>query len=279
MVSTNDTNEINRREFVHNALLSAAALAVTPPLSFASVSSKEEVLAQIPLQHEQTVKMLRDWIALPSIAAENRGYPQGAEYMANLARDAGFQRVEIVPTAGKPGVFATLDAGAQIWLGIYFMYDVKQYDPAEWSSPPLEGRIIDRPGVGKVMMGRGATNQKGPEIAMLAALHAFKAAREKLPVNLVLVCEGEEEIGSPNFSQVVLQARGRGRASQMHRRDHPIRQPGSRRRRADQPRREGNRRAGARVHRREVGARAEGRTSTRVLPRRSTARRGISCRR
>ncbi|MEO7503327.1 MAG: M20/M25/M40 family metallo-hydrolase, partial [Gemmatimonadaceae bacterium] len=86
----------------------------------------------------------------------------------------------------------------------YFMYDVKQYDPAEWSSPPLEGRIVDRPGVGKVMIGRGATNQKGPEVAMLAALHAFKAAREKLPVNLVLVCEGEEEIGSPNFSQVVL---------------------------------------------------------------------------
>jgi acetylornithine deacetylase/succinyl-diaminopimelate desuccinylase-like protein len=204
MVSQNGTNEINRREFVHNALVSAAALAVTPALSFASVSSKEEVLAQIPLQHDQTVKMLRDWIALPSIAAENRGYPEGAEYMAKLARDAGFQRVEIVPTAGKPGVFATLDAGAKSSLGIYFMYDVKQYDPAEWSSPPLEGRIVDRPGVGKVMMGRGATNQKGPEVAMLAALHAFKAAREKLPVNLVLVCEGEEEIGSPNFSQVVL---------------------------------------------------------------------------
>ena len=59
---------------------------------------------------------------------------------------------------------------------IYFMYDVKQFDPAEWSSPPLEGRIVDRPGVGKVMVGRGATNTKGPQIACLAALHAFKAA-------------------------------------------------------------------------------------------------------
>ena len=148
--------------------------------------------------------MLRDWIALPSIAAENRGYPQGAEHMAQLARDAGFQHVEVVPTRGKPGVFATLDAGARSSLGIYFMYDVKQYDPAEWSSPPLEGRIVDRPGVGKIMVGRGATNTKGPQIALLAALNAFKAAREKLPVNLVLVCEGEEEIGSPNFSQIAL---------------------------------------------------------------------------
>jgi acetylornithine deacetylase/succinyl-diaminopimelate desuccinylase-like protein len=204
MVSKNSTDDINRREFVHSALATAAALAVNPSLSFGSVSSKEDVLAQIPLQHEQSVKMLRDWIAVPSIAAENRGYPQGAEYMANLAREAGFQRVELVPTAGKPGVFGVLDAGAKSWLGIYFMYDVKQYDPAEWSSPPLEGRIVDKPGVGKVMVGRGAVNQKGPEVALLAALHAFKAARETLPVNLVLVCEGEEEIGSPNFSQVVL---------------------------------------------------------------------------
>nr|MDP9178570.1 twin-arginine translocation pathway signal protein [Gemmatimonadota bacterium] len=139
----NRTSEINRREFMHSALASAAAFAVTPPFSFLSGSSKDDVIAQIPLQHAQTVKMLRDWIALPSIAAENLGFPQGAEYMARLARDAGFQRVEIVGTAGKPGVFATLDAGAKSWLGIYFMYDVKQYDPTEWSSPPLEGRIVD----------------------------------------------------------------------------------------------------------------------------------------
>jgi acetylornithine deacetylase/succinyl-diaminopimelate desuccinylase-like protein len=202
-IPTDSTNEINRRDFMHSALVTAAAFAVTPPLSFFEGSSKKDVLAQIPRQHDQTVKMLRDWIAVPSVAAEDRGYPQGAEYMANLAREAGFQHVELVPTAGKPGVFATLDAGAKTSLGIYFMYDVKQYDPAEWSSPPLEGRIVDRPGVGKVMVGRGATNQKGPEVALLAALHAFKAAREKLPVNLVLVCEGEEEIGSPNFSQVI----------------------------------------------------------------------------
>ena len=196
-------HDINRRDFVERAMLGAAAFAVTPRYSFPSTSSPADVIAQIAAQHDNTIKMLRDWIALPSVAAENRGYPQGAEYMAQLARDAGFQRVELVPTPGKPGVFATLDAGAKSSLGIYFMYDVKQYDPAEWSSPPLEGRIVDRPGIGKIMVGRGATNTKGPQIALLAALHAFKAAREKLPVNLVLVCEGEEEIGSPNFSQIV----------------------------------------------------------------------------
>jgi len=83
------------------------------------------------------------------------------------------------------------------------MYDVKQFDPKEWSSPPLEARIVDRPGWGKAIMGRGAVNQKGPEAAFLAAVHAFRDAGKKLPVNLVLVAEGEEEIGSPHFHQIV----------------------------------------------------------------------------
>ncbi|EEF25211.1 Beta-Ala-His dipeptidase precursor, putative [Ricinus communis] len=128
---------------------------------------------------------------------------KGADYMAALASDAGFTNVEKIPTDGAPGVFGVLDVGARRWLAIYFMYDVKQYDPAEWSSPPLEARIVDKPGFGKVIVGRGAVNQKGPQASLLAALHAIRAAGKKPPVNLVLVCEGEEEIGSPHFRQIV----------------------------------------------------------------------------
>src|SRR6478672_5134113 len=196
-------SSVNRREFLHGAAATAAFFAIGPHASVFTPSPKDDVIAKIAGQHAQTIKALQDWIALPSIAAENRGYPQGADYMAKLARDAGFHRVDLVPTAGKPGVFATLDSGAATWLGIYFMYDVKQFDPAEWSSPPLEARLVDKPGIGKVMVGRGATNSKGPQMACLAALQAFKAAGQKLPVNIVLVCEGEEEIASPNFHQIV----------------------------------------------------------------------------
>jgi hypothetical protein len=70
-VPSDGTSDINRREFLHSTLATAAAFAVTSPLAFLSGSSKDEVLAQIPLQHDQTVKMLRDWIAVPSIAAKN----------------------------------------------------------------------------------------------------------------------------------------------------------------------------------------------------------------
>ena len=62
---------------------------------------------------------------------------------------------------------------------------------------------MERRGLGKVVIGRGAVNQKGPEATFLAALHAIRGAGKKLPVNFVFVAEGEEEIGSPHFTQIV----------------------------------------------------------------------------
>lgn len=204
-----DTGDLNwtRREFVQGASV-GAALAAAPAMVLAAAdghdSDKAAVLAQIPKMHAQNIKRLQDWIALPSIAAENRNFPQGPEHMAALARDAGFTGVKIVPTSGKPGVFGKIDAGARTTIGIYFMYDVKQFVPEEWSSPPLEARLVQKAGLGTVCMGRGAVNQKGPENSFLSALMAFKAANRKLPLNLVLVCEGEEEIASPHFREVIL---------------------------------------------------------------------------
>ncbi|CAN5643019.1 M20/M25/M40 family metallo-hydrolase [soil metagenome] len=185
--------------------LAAFAILTATPSSYSADEDLALIKAEIAKRHNEAVKRLADWIRQVSIAAEDRGYPEGAEHMAQLAKDAGFQHVEIVQTKGKPGVFATLDAGAAKTVGLYFMYDVKQFDEAEWKmAPPLSAAIIDKPGFGKVMVGRAAVNQKGPQSALLAALHAIKGAGKKLPVNLVLVAEGEEEIGSPNIADLVL---------------------------------------------------------------------------
>src|SRR5262249_18140729 len=124
---------------------------------------------------------------------------EGRDLTMRLLRDAGFTKVESVPTDGHAGIFATPDAGAPRTLGVYFMYDVKQVDPKEWSSPPWDAALVDLPKLGKGIMGRGAVNQKGPQASFLAALHAIRGAGHKLPVNLGLVAEGEEEIGSPPF--------------------------------------------------------------------------------
>lgn len=185
------------------ALFATATLLCAITSSYSADADSAAIKAEITKRHDESVKRLQDWIKQVSIAAENRGYPEGADYMINLLKDAGFQQATRVETDGKPGVFATLDAGAPKSVGIYFMYDVKQFDPAEWTSPPTDAALVDKPGLGKAIVGRGAVNQKGPESAFLAALHAIKGAGKKMPVNLVFVAEGEEEIGSPHFAQIV----------------------------------------------------------------------------
>ncbi|MDQ6655074.1 MAG: M20/M25/M40 family metallo-hydrolase, partial [Verrucomicrobiota bacterium] len=180
-----------------------AVIAIVQPLH-AAENDLTEIKAEVAKRHDEAVKRLQDWIKLPSIAAENLNSAEGAEYMAKLAKDAGFQQATVVQTEGKPGVFATYDAGAPKTVGLYFMYDVKQFDPAEWKlAPPLSAELVDKPELGKAIIGRGAVNQKGPESAFLAALHAIKGAGKKMPVNLVMVAEGEEEIGSPHIGQIV----------------------------------------------------------------------------
>jgi hypothetical protein len=96
---------------------------------------RDKVVAAIKADHDASIERLRDWIKLPTIANMGINHKEGAEYMRQLALDAGFQQAKIVPTDGVPGVFATLDAGAKDTLAIYFMYDVKHYEPSEWTSP------------------------------------------------------------------------------------------------------------------------------------------------
>jgi acetylornithine deacetylase/succinyl-diaminopimelate desuccinylase-like protein len=199
---------LTRREFV-TATAGAALWAAAPGPTAAAGRDLSSIYREIERRHDEAVARLQEWIRQPSIAAENTGMDEGCELVRKLALDAGFQHAERIATKGHPGVFATLDAGARETLGLYFMYDVKQADPAEWSSPPWDGKLVEMPGKGMVLMGRGATNQKGPQAAFLAALHAIRGAGRKLPVNLVLVAEGEEEIGSPNFPEIVMAPRVR----------------------------------------------------------------------
>ncbi len=195
---------VDRRTFLERTAAATAALAwPSAPTATRRADDLAPIFTEIDKHHDEAVARLQEWIRQPSIAAENRGVNEGCELTMRMLKDAGFDQVTKIPTDGQPGIFATLDAGAPRTLGLYFMYDVKQVDPAEWSSPPWEAAIVDRPGFGKVLIGRGAVNQKGPEATFLAALHAIRAAGKKPPLNFVLVAEGEEEIGSPHFPQIV----------------------------------------------------------------------------
>src|SRR5262249_41450065 len=140
----------------------AAAAMAWPDKSLIAAEDLTAIRNSIERRHDESVKRLQAWIRQPSIAAENRGMSEGCTMMMNMLADAGFLNIKKISTDGHPGVFATLDAGAPKTLGVYYMYDVKQADPAEWSSPPFDAAVIDKPGLGKILMGRGATNQKGP---------------------------------------------------------------------------------------------------------------------
>ena len=97
-------------------------------------------------------------------------------------------------------VYAKCDEGAPKTVAIYWQYDTMPItQPDVWVAPPFEGRIVDGAtavvtGASRVIIGRGATNSKGPEMAVLNAITSMKAANGgKLPVNLIFVAEGDEE--------------------------------------------------------------------------------------
>jgi acetylornithine deacetylase/succinyl-diaminopimelate desuccinylase-like protein len=121
--------------------------------------------------------------------------------MADL-KTLGFKETALVPTDGHPSVWGYYDAGAPKTLAVYMMYDVQPVEPAGWSVNAFGGEVVERP-LGKVLMARGATNQKGPERAFLNALDAIIATKKTLPVNLMVLAEGEEELGSLHFPQAV----------------------------------------------------------------------------
>ena len=97
-----DSNQpFNRREFIQGAL-AGVTIAALPINGFsADNSDMQAVLAEVPKMHDENLKHLQEWIALPSIAAMDMNYPQGPDYMAKLAREAGFENVEIIPTCGQ----------------------------------------------------------------------------------------------------------------------------------------------------------------------------------
>ncbi|OLC35385.1 MAG: twin-arginine translocation pathway signal protein [Acidobacteria bacterium 13_1_40CM_56_16] len=171
------SSTMNRRKF----LLSTASAGVASVMSKKLGAQDPEIApitAEIRKRHNEAVQRLQQWIRQPSIAAENRGVNEGCELTMRMLREAGFNQVKKVPTEGQPGIFATLDAGAPKTLALYFMYDVKQVDQ------------------GGSFLAEAAAESLGH-----AAGHRYLRRSER--PHLVFVAEGEEEIGSPHFIQIV----------------------------------------------------------------------------
>jgi acetylornithine deacetylase/succinyl-diaminopimelate desuccinylase-like protein len=151
---------------------------------------------------ERHIANLQRWIRQPSVSAQGLGIEEMARVVMDDLKSLGFKEVELVRTDGHPGVWGYYDAGVPKTLMVYMMYDVQPVEPEDWRSPPFEANLVEHE-LGTVLMGRGATNQKGPERAFLNAVEAILAAEGRLPVNLMITAEGEEEISSPHYPQIV----------------------------------------------------------------------------
>ncbi len=161
-----------------------------------------EVYAHVDANLEEHLGHLQRWMRQPSISAQNVGVRDMAELVRADLERLGFQEAELVETDGHPGVWGFYDAGAETTLMVYMMYDVQPVEPEDWRSPPFAAELVETP-QGVALMARGATNQKGPQRAFLNALESILAVHGELPVNLMVTAEGEEELGSPHYPQIV----------------------------------------------------------------------------
>jgi acetylornithine deacetylase/succinyl-diaminopimelate desuccinylase-like protein len=152
------------------------------------------------------------WLRIPGISAQPEHHAdvqRSAEWLADAARTTGFPIVEIWPTAGQPTVYAewpTDNADAPTVL-VYGHHDVQPVDPIElWHTDPFTPTLD-----GDVLRARGAADDKGQLLFHLLGLRAHLAAtgRTAPAVTLKLLIEGEEESGSPHFSQLLADRRDR----------------------------------------------------------------------
>jgi acetylornithine deacetylase/succinyl-diaminopimelate desuccinylase-like protein len=170
-------------------------------------SDLQKVYSYIDGHIDDHVADFQHWIQQPSISNSGEGIPESAEMVKGFFDKLGCQTTRVYDVGiteygspGNPVVYAKCDEGAPKTLVIYWMYDTMPVtQPDLWVAPPFEGRIVDGktagidPSFKKVLIGRGAVNSKGPQLAQLEAFMSMRQVMGKLPVNLIFVAEGDEE--------------------------------------------------------------------------------------
>jgi acetylornithine deacetylase/succinyl-diaminopimelate desuccinylase-like protein len=158
----------------------------------------EKIFAHIEAHADEYLARLRRACAQPSISAQGVGLAEMADLVTGMLRGVGFS-VELVPTDGPPVVLGRMAGRGPRTLLLYSHYDVQPVEPLDaWTTPPFEPDVRDG-----LLYARGVADNKGAIVSRVCALEAYLAHRDTLPVNVVWVIEGEEEVGSPHLAQFV----------------------------------------------------------------------------
>lgn len=157
------------------------------------------VFTHIDAQRDRFVERLIDYVRHPSISAHNFGIKEVADILVGMLTGLGLD-TRLIPTAGHPMVVARwLKARGAPTVLLYGHYDVQPPDPLDlWVSPPFEPTIRD----GRIFA-RGVADNKGQHLAQILAIEAHLKVHGTLPCNVILLLEGEEEVGSPHIADFV----------------------------------------------------------------------------
>jgi len=168
------------------------------------------VLAHIDGELDNSINRLFDFVRIPSISTDS-AYKDfcrsAAEFVAKDLESLGFEAA-VRATAGHPVVTAKSNGATAANNGprvlFYGHYDVQPVDPLNlWNTPPFEPKIDSLPDGRRIIHGRGACDDKGQFMTFVEACRAFKAVTGKLPLDITMMIEGEEECGSKSLFDFV----------------------------------------------------------------------------
>ncbi len=170
------------------------------------MSTLDAVLSRIDQDIDHSLERLFALLRIASVSTDPAYKAQcraAAEHVAADLRTIGFD-TKVRPTEGHPVVVGKSNGAKGPNVLFYGHYDVQPVDPLDlWKTPPFEPRIETLPGGRKIIVARGACDDKGQAMTFIEACRAFKAVTGKLPLNITTMIEGEEECGSVNLPKFV----------------------------------------------------------------------------
>ncbi len=161
----------------------------------------EKIYSYIDANRDRYIELLQSFVRQPSVASMHPENEQMKELVMKTVREYTGAEPEEIKTPGNSVLYTEIPGKRKDrTLGIYNHYDVVSAgDESEWKYPPYSGTIED----GKILYSRGAADNKDALACRLCALEAIRAVGEELPLNIKMVYDGEEEVGSPSLSKVV----------------------------------------------------------------------------
>ena len=160
----------------------------------------DQIYDYIDQHFDEHLAATQRYLRQPSISTQNVGIQECAEMTTEMLRNLGCEARVVPLEGGHPVAYGHLASkSSKRTLLIYGMYDVQPAEPLEaWESPPFEANIV-----GDRIIARGAYNTKGPLMGFLNAVESIQAVTGDVPVNMIFLIEGEEELGSRSLPQFI----------------------------------------------------------------------------